>query len=140
LIRLQREPIRPEELIGSVRDDADGAVVLFLGTVRNKNVGREVVHLEYHAYDEMARTEMTRLEQESLARFDVSEVALVHRTGRLEIGEVAVGVAVAAAHRDEAFNACRFLIDALKRNVPIWKKEFFRGGEVWIGDPEEPDS
>jgi len=91
-----------------------------------------VLHLEYSAYPEMAVSEMQRIEAQARERFGVERLALVHRTGRLEIGEASVGVAVAAAHRAEAFDACRFVIDTLKSLVPIWKKEVFEGGEVWI--------
>jgi molybdopterin synthase catalytic subunit len=130
--RLQAEPIRVEELIGLVGGDGDGAVAVFLGTVRDHNRGRRVHALDYHAYDEMARSEMARVEEQALERFPVSRVAIVHRTGRLRIGEISVAVAVAAAHRAEAFEACRFVIDTVKRSVPIWKKEYFEGGDVWI--------
>ena len=132
MVRLQTEPIRAEELVAEVRGDADGAVALFLGTVRNHNCGRRVLYLEYSAYPEMAVSEMRRIETQARERFGVDRLALVHRTGRLEIGEASVGVAVAAAHRAEAFDACRFVIDTLKSMVPIWKKEVFEGGEVWI--------
>jgi molybdopterin synthase catalytic subunit len=129
---LQEEPIRPAELIEAVSEAGAGAVTLFVGTVRDHNQGRGVRYLEYHAYPEMARSEMERLEAEALRRFAISGVALVHRTGRLEIGEASVAIAVAAAHRDDAFRACRFVIDTLKQAVPIWKKEFFEGGDTWI--------
>lgn len=135
MIALQAEPIRVDEVIASVRADRAGAVVLFLGTVRDRNAGRRVRHLEYHAYAEMARAEMQKLEAETLDRFGISAAALVHRTGRLQVGEVVVAIAVASPHREEAFTACRFLIDALKQKVPIWKREHFEGGEVWIEGP-----
>ena len=132
MVRLQEGPIRVEELIGAVRGDGDGAVALFLGTVRDHNAGRRVLRLEYSAYAEMAEAEMAALESEARSRFDISRVALVHRRGLLEVGEVSVGVAVSAVHRAEAFEACRYVIDTLKRKVPIWKKEFFEGGERWV--------
>jgi molybdopterin synthase catalytic subunit len=135
LIRLQTEPIRIERLVEAALTDADGALALFLGTVRNHNQGRRVLRLEYHAYPEMALRELERIESEAKRRFTISNVATVHRTGELEIGEVSVAIAVAASHRDEAFRACRFVIDTLKRRVPIWKKEYFEGGEVWIEEP-----
>lgn len=135
MIRLQSEAVRAEDLIAAVRAEGDGAVVLFLGTVRDHNAGRRVRHLEYEAYEEMARPQMERLEGEARRRHGISALALVHRTGRLEVGEIAVGIAVAAPHREEAFAACRFVIDELKRSVPIWKKERFEGGEVWIEGP-----
>jgi molybdopterin synthase catalytic subunit len=132
MVRLQLEPIRAEELLATVRSEQAGAVVLFLGTVRDHNAGRRVESLEYEAYEEMARTELERLQAAAHERFRLSGVALAHRTGRLEVGEVAVGIAVASAHREEAFSACRFLIDSLKERVPIWKRERFEGGGTWI--------
>ena len=139
MVRLQHEPIRPAELIEEVQSDADGAVALFVGTVRVQNRGRRVLHLEYSAYAEMAETEMTNIERQVKERFEVRDVILVHRLGRLEIGEAAVIAVVVAAHRGPAFEACQFAIDTLKETVPIWKKEFFEGGEVWIeGAGESP--
>jgi molybdopterin synthase catalytic subunit len=132
MVRLQEGPIRVEELIRAVRGDGDGAVALFLGTVRNHNAGRRVLRLEYSAYAEMAEGEMAAIEDDALSRFEISRVALVHRRGLLEVGEVSVGVAVSAVHRAEAFEACRYVIDTLKRKVPIWKKELFEGGEHWV--------
>ena len=139
MVRLQAEAIPLEQLSEEARSDADGAVLLFVGTVRNHNKGRKVLYLEYEAYPEMAVAEMQKIEQEALTRFAVSRVVLVHRTGRLEIGEASVVVAVASAHRADALDACRFVIDTLKARVPIWKKEVFEGGEVWIeGAGESP--
>lgn len=132
MFRLQSEPIVAELLTLDVRGDADGAVALFLGTVRNHNVGREVVQLEYHAYPEMAGAEMARIETEALERFEVSRIAVVHRVGRLGVGETAVAVAVSSAHRAAAFDACRWVMDTLKTRLPVWKKEHFRGGEIWV--------
>jgi molybdopterin synthase catalytic subunit len=132
VVRLQSEPIRPEELLARVASGADGALALFVGTVRANNRGRRVLWLEYEAYAAMAEAEMARLVGEAERRFAVSAVALVHRTGRLEVGEASVAIAVAAEHRAPALEACRFVIESLKRTVPIWKKEVFEGGEVWI--------
>jgi len=132
LIRLQSEAIRVEELLEAVGSEQDGAVALFVGVVRRQNRGRRVLYLDYEAYPEMAESEMTRLVGEAERRFEVSAVALVHRTGRLEIGETAVVAAVAAPHRAAAFDACRFVIETLKQKVPIWKREVFEDGEVWI--------
>ena len=132
MVRLQDGPIDAAELVVVVADPAAGAVATFLGTVRDHNAGRRVLYLEYHAYPEMAVREMEQLERATLERFAVARVAVVHRTGRLEIGEASVGIAVSSAHRAAALDACRFLIDTLKQTVPIWKKEFFEGGEVWI--------
>jgi molybdopterin synthase catalytic subunit len=111
---------------------ADGALCIFVGVVRNHNAGRRVTHLEYEAYEEMALPLMRELADEAKRRWPVTEVRIVHRLGRLEIGEPSVAIAVASPHRAEAFAACRHVIDTLKKTVPIWKKEFFEGGEVWI--------
>lgn len=132
MVRLQTEPIRIETIVEAIREDEDGAVEAFLGTVRNHNSGRRVLYLEYHAYPEMAEGEMAKLERAAIERYGVSRVAIVHRTGRLEIGEVSVAVVVTSPHRAPAQKACRFVIDTLKKTVPIWKKEFFEGGTVWI--------
>jgi molybdopterin synthase catalytic subunit len=132
VVRLQDGPIDVPALAARVRGDGDGAVALFCGTVRNAHEGRRVLFLEYEAYPEMAQREMERIERETRSRFAVSEVAIAHRLGRLEIGEVSVAVAVAAPHRAPAMEACRFAIDSLKATVPIWKKEHFEGGAVWI--------
>jgi len=136
VVKLESGPISLDALVSAVRGDEDGAVALFLGTVRNHNDGRDVQRLEYHAYDEMALEEMRRVEQRACERFGVRRVAVVHRKGSLAIGEIAVAVAVASAHRAVACDACRFVIDTLKQTVPIWKKEFFEGGDVWIESPE----
>ena len=140
MIRIQSGTIRPEELLAAVRSDGDGAEALFVGAVRNENQGRRVRYLEYHAYPAMAEQEMSKLRDQALERFEISEVAIVHRTGRMEIGDVAVAIAVAAPHRAPAFDACRWIIDTLKQAVPIWKKEFFEGGEVWVeGEIDPPE-
>lgn len=138
MIRVQTTAIRPQELLDTVRGDGDGAEALFVGAVRNENQGRRVRYLEYHAYPAMAEQEMSKLRVQALDRFEISEVAIVHRTGRMEIGDAAVAIAVAAPHRTPAFEACRWIIDTLKQTVPIWKKEFFEGGEVWIEGECDP--
>ena len=140
MVRLQAERIRGADLLSAVGSDEDGAIVLFLGTVRLHNRGREVIHLEYEAYPAMAESEMARIVSQARRRYAVSEMALVHRTGTLKIGEVAVGVAVAAPHRAAALEACGFAIEELKRTVPIWKKEVFQGGEAWIEDQPKSSS
>lgn len=122
-----------ERLVRAVRDDRAGAVVVFLGTTRVRNEGRRVLRLEYEAFRTMAEGEMRRLAGEAGRRWLLRRVALVHRTGVVPVGEVSVGVAVSAGHRAEAFAACRWLIDRLKATVPIWKREHFPGGRVWIG-------
>ena len=138
MIRLQQEPIQSDALIAAVRSDRDGAVLLFLGTVRDNNIGRNVLYLEYHAYSEMAVSELRRLVAEAQKKFDVGRIAVVHREGRVEIGEVSVAIAVASPHRAEGLDACRYVIDTLKKTVPIWKKEFFEGGDSWIEGPPAP--
>jgi molybdopterin synthase catalytic subunit len=138
VVRVQTEAIQADELLAAVRSDGDGAQALFVGAVRNQNQGRGVLYLEYHAYPAMAEQEMAKLRQRALERFEISEVAIVHRTGRMEIGDAAVAIAVAAPHRAPAFDACRFIIDTLKQTVPIWKKEFFEGGEVWVDGEINP--
>jgi molybdopterin synthase catalytic subunit len=132
-VLLTRDPLDLPAL--SSASPADGALCLFVGVVRRENAGRAVSFLEYEAYEEMAQGEMERLEAEARARWPVTEVRIAHRLGRLEIGEASVAVAVASPHRAEAFAACRHVIDTLKATVPIWKKEHFEGGEVWIEGP-----
>lgn len=127
---LTREPI--DLLASSTTRERDGALCLFVGVVRNENGGRAVRYLEYEAYEEMALQQLAELESELLERFPVTEVRLVHRLGRLAIGEASVLVAVSSPHRAEAFLACRHGIDTLKARVPIWKKEFYLDGSAWI--------
>jgi len=114
---------------------ADGAVCLFVGVVRNENQGRPVLHLEYEAYEEMALPLLEEIAAETARRYPVTGVRLVHRLGRLGVGEVSVAVAVSSPHRAEAFAACRFAIDNLKAKVPIWKKEFYADGSAWLDGP-----
>ena len=132
MARLVETPIRAEALLEGVRSDADGGLALFVGVVRDENAGRRVLFLEYEAYGPMAVSEMEKIEAEAVSKFGVSKVAIVHRVGRLEIGEASVAIAVASPHRAEALEACRWAIDTLKQTVPIWKKEHFEGGAVWI--------
>ena len=131
--RIVRRPIAVDALVRAVRDPGAGAVVTFLGTTRNTNAGRRVVRLEYEAFVSMAEREMRRLADEAARRWPVRRVAMVHRIGHVPVGEASVAIAVSAGHRAEAFLACRWLIDRLKEIVPIWKREHFRGGVVWIG-------
>ena len=114
-----------------VRADMDGAIVTFDGFVRNESQGRRTLYLEYEAYESMALTKMHEICAHLRASYSIHRVAILHRLGRLEIGETSVFIAVSAPHRAAAFDACRFAIDALKRTVPIWKKEFFEDGAVW---------
>jgi molybdopterin synthase catalytic subunit len=132
-ILIGRGPIDVEELEQEVASPAAGAIVTFAGTTRRDNVGRRVLRLEYEAYEPMALSEMRKLAREAGERWEIVRITIRHRIGVVEIGETSVAIAVAAAHRSEAFEACRFAIDRLKEVVPIWKKEYFEGGEVWIG-------
>jgi molybdopterin synthase catalytic subunit len=126
-----REPIKTSQVLASMKRGADGAAVLFEGVVRNETRSRRTLYLDYEAYEEMALRQMESLAEQALKQFQVRDVALVHRLGRLEIGESSVLIVVASAHRAAAFDACRWLIDTLKRTVPIWKKEYFEDGAVW---------
>jgi MoaE-MoaD fusion protein len=135
-IALTRERIESEKLVSDARSGEDGAIVVFDGVVRNNSRGRATLHLDYEAYEEMALAEMRRLAAEAKEKFGVRQVVLLHRLGRLQIGETSVLIVVASAHRAQAFDACRWLIDTLKQIVPIWKKETFADGAVWA--PGEP--
>jgi molybdopterin synthase catalytic subunit len=137
LIRLVREPIEPLALIAHVRAPGDGAVATFDGCVRNNSRGRATLYLEYEGYEAMALAKMREIAAEMHSRLAIDRVAIVHRLGKLEIGETSVFIAVSAAHRGPAFEACRSAIDTLKKTVPIWKKEFFADGAVWA-DGEMP--
>ena len=134
MIRLQREPIDVASL--HTVSPRDGALCVFLGVVRNENGGRPVLRLEYEAYEEMALPLMAEIEAEVRRRWPVTEVVLVHRLGPMQIGEASVAVAVGSPHRGEAFAACRHAIDTLKARVPIWKKEFYADGSVWLQNAE----
>lgn len=131
-----RAKIAITEAADSLKEPPDGAAIIFEGIVRNNTRGRRTLYLDYEAYESMALNEMEKLAQAALANFKVRDVRLVHRLGRLEIGETSVLVVVASAHRGPAFEACRWLIDTLKKTVPIWKKEHFEDGVAWAdGEP-----
>jgi molybdopterin synthase catalytic subunit len=131
-----RLPIDTQAVLDRIKRGEDGAALVFEGVVRNQTRGPRTLYLDYEAYETMALRQMEELGEEALKRFEVREVALVHRLGRLEIGETSVLIVVASAHRAAGFDACRWLIDTLKRTVPIWKKEFFEDGAVWAdGEP-----
>ncbi len=137
---LVRQPIDSAAIAAAVKKPEDGAVVVFDGIVRNQTKARSTLYLEYTAYEPMALKQMEQLAAQALANFAIREVWLVHRLGRLEIGETSVYIAVASAHRAAAFDACRWVIDTLKKTVPIWKKEFFTDGAVWAdGEPFPPE-
>ena len=131
-----RGTIETQAVLAQLKQPADGAAVVFEGVVRDHTRDRRTVYLDYEAYEEMALKQMDSLAQQALQQFPIRDVALVHRLGRLEIGETSVLIVVASAHRAAAFEACRWLIDTLKRTVPIWKKEYFEDGAVWAdGEP-----
>jgi MoaE-MoaD fusion protein len=140
LIKIVREAIVPHEIVAPMERPEDGAVVVFDGIVRNHSRNRCTLYLDYDAYEEMALKQMRWLAEEAQSKFAIRNLALVHRLGRLEIGESSVFIAVFSAHRAAAFEACRWLIDTLKKTVPIWKKEYFEDGAVWAdGEPFPPE-
>lgn len=131
-----RDRIDAQHIRSEISRPEDGAVAIFEGVVRNHSRGRKTLYLHYEAYEDMALQEMESLADQVLREFKIRDVAIVHRLGRLEIGETSVLIVVASAHRAPAFDACRWLIDTLKRKVPIWKKEYFQDGAVWAdGEP-----
>jgi molybdopterin synthase catalytic subunit len=136
LVALTREAIDADKIVRAAKSGGDGAVVVFDGIVRNHSRGRRTLYLDYEAYEEMAARQMRELGVKARERFSVRQVTMVHRLGRLEIGETSVLIVVASAHRSAAFEACRWLIDSIKQTVPIWKKETFVDGAVWA--PGEP--
>jgi MoaE-MoaD fusion protein len=135
---LTREPIGTDAIVAAAKQGEDGAVVIFDGIVRNNSRGRQTLHLDYEAYEEMAAKQMRELASEARTRFGVRHVTIVHRLGRLQVGETSVLIVVAAAHRGPAFEACRWLIDTLKKTVPIWKRETFADGAVWAAGEAFP--
>ena len=139
-VSIVREAIGTSAVLNRIKRGEDGAAVVFEGVVRNQTRGRKTLYLDYEAYEEMALQQMEGLAEQALQQFQIRDVALVHRLGRLEIGEISVLIVVASAHRAAAFDACRWLIDTLKRTVPIWKKEHFEDGAVWAdGEPFPPE-
>ncbi len=137
IYQLVREPIDMVALVSQVRAPEDGAIVTFDGFVRNQSHDRPTLYLDYEAYESMALAKMREIGVQLHEKFRIHRAAIVHRLGRLEIGETSVFIAVSAPHRAAAFDACRFAIDTLKRTVPIWKKEYFEDGAVWA-DGELP--
>ena len=131
-ILLTHDPLNVTHCISAVMSPAAGGIDVFIGTVRDATKGRRVVRLEFEAYEPMAISEMRKIAEQAVAQWPLHKVVLHHRTGTLEVGAVPVIIAVSAAHRDAAFTACRYIIDTLKQTVPIWKKEIFEDGEVWV--------
>jgi molybdopterin synthase catalytic subunit len=131
-IVLSAEPLNIQACADWVMSPESGGIDIFIGTVRNATKGKVVVRLEFEAYERMAISEMTKIAEEILAKWPVHKVLIHHRTGILPVGEIPVIIAVSAAHRAAAFDACRYAIDTLKQTVPIWKKEVFEDGEQWV--------
>jgi len=136
LIEITHEPLDPDVITARVRKPSNGAVLTFLGATRAQTGDRRVLHLEYEAYEPMASDKMAEITSEIRERWEVEDVAIAHRLGRLEIEDISLVVAVASPHRRDAFEACQYSVDRIKEIVPIWKKEYFEGGEVWIESPE----
>ena len=130
--RIQQAPLQVHEAIDLVQSEACGAIDVFIGTVRNRTAGKSVERLFFEAYERMALKEMEKIAAQAAARWPVEKIAIFHRSGWVEIGEIAVIIAVAAPHRQAAFEACQYAIDTLKETVPIWKKEVFEDGETWV--------
>jgi len=131
--RISSEPLELARVVEEASSDDAGAVATFVGTVRRRSRDRDVLHLEYEAFEEMAEPMLARLADELTAKHGLSKVAIHHRVGRVEIGEPSVVIAVSAPHRAAALDACREAIDTLKETIPLWKKEVYTGGEEWIG-------
>ena len=132
MILVTRDHLHPEAVTATVENQSNGGVVTFLGTTRNKTRGRQVLQLEYEAYEGMANKMLTRIADEIRERWGIVHVSIAHRFGRLEVGDVSLVVAVAAPHRREAFAAAQYAVDRIKEEAPIWKKEFYTDGEIWV--------
>jgi molybdopterin synthase catalytic subunit len=132
MYRLVREPIDVQSIADGLRRPEDGALVIFEGVVRNHADGKGVLRLEYDGYEPMALKKLEEIGSRAKSEFAIRDIAVVHRLGPMDVGECSVAIVVASAHRAPAFDACRFAIDAIKKIVPIWKKEFYEDGEVWI--------
>jgi molybdopterin synthase catalytic subunit/molybdopterin converting factor small subunit len=131
--RLSEERLSLDAAVDEVRSERAGAIATFTGTTRVHSRGRKVIHLDYEAYEGMAQQVMAQIAEDLRRRYDLCEIAIHHRTGRVDIGEASVVIAVSAAHRQDALAACKEAIDTLKEQVPLWKKEFYEGGEEWVG-------
>ena len=140
MITITEAPLNPEEVMQKVLHDTNGGVVTFLGTTRLYTDDRRVLYLEYEAYQPMAEKMIREIAQEVRERWGIEHMAVAHRVGRLEIGEISLVVAMASPHRKEAFEACHYAVDRIKEIAPIWKKEVFEDGEVWVGCGEHHDT
>ena len=133
MILVTREPLNAEAVTATVQKESNGGVVTFLGATRNETEGNRVLYLEYEAYEGMAGKMLARIAEEVSERWGIADVSIAHRFGRLQPGEVSMVVAVASPHRAAAFEACQYVVDRVKQNVPIWKKEVFEDGAAWVG-------
>ncbi|PKL37932.1 MAG: molybdenum cofactor biosynthesis protein MoaE [Spirochaetae bacterium HGW-Spirochaetae-1] len=133
-IKLQLEPIDIAAANALTGTEQDGALVTFIGRARNKSKGKQVSYLEYEIYEEMARSELEKIARDASAEWTITDCLIVHRYGRVNIGEASIIICVSSPHRDESFQAARFIIDTIKKTVPIWKKEFYSDGSQWISD------
>jgi len=133
MIEIIKTPIDIQRVLESVHDTSAGAIDIFIGTTRDHAEGKKVLTLQYEAYEPMAIRLMKNIAEDAQARWHVKKISIVHRVGTVDVGEVSIVIAVSAEHRSESFDACRFIIDTVKKTVPIWKKEYFVGGELWVG-------
>ena len=133
MIEITHRALDPRTITASVRRDSNGAVVTFLGATRRNSMGKGVLYLEYEAYEPMALKKLSEIAAEVTQKWGIQDLAIAHRVGRLEIEDISLVVAVASPHRKEAFQACGYVVDRIKEDVPIWKKEVFEDGEVWVG-------
>ena len=131
-IEIHATPLNVTNCVDWIMSPQAGGIDIFIGTVRDATKGKKVIRLEFEAYKNMAKKEMEKIAEQAYSKWPVQKILIHHRTGVLQIGEIPVIIAVAAAHRDAAFDACRYIIDTLKQTVPIWKKEIFEDGEVWV--------
>ena len=138
MVEITTNKIDIQQIIQSVVDPGAGGIDVFIGTTRDNAHGKRVLWLEYEAYEPMATATMKQIVVEAQTKWKLNKISVIHRIGRVDIGEASVVIAVSSAHRDEAFKACRFLIDQLKQTAPIWKKEYFEDGESWV-NPVEPN-
>ena len=131
-LKISTEPLNIQSCIDWVMADANGGIDVFIGTVRDTTKGKKVIRLEFDAYENMALNEMRKIAEEAKTKWPVNKILIHHRIGVLKVGDIPVVIAVSAAHRNAAFEACRYAIDTLKQTVPIWKKEIFEDGEQWV--------
>jgi molybdopterin synthase catalytic subunit len=132
MIKLSKKPIQLSQVINSVENAESGAINVFVGTVRNQTKEKKVLRLEFESYEKMALNEMKKICETAIKKWPINKISIVHAVGLLNIGDVPVVIAVSAPHRKASFEACEFVIDELKKTVPIWKREIFEDGEVWV--------